>query len=144
VEDRVSGIVKSVFLLLFLVVGLPWNLLVIATIVKQRLYTQPTIILLLSLVITDLVLLVLHLPLVAIVGFHGEYLFGNSDNTRCRICGMTGAISVWFSLISIFTISIMSVDRFLFTASYRETSEPSTRSGGRRIVMQLPLSLTSA
>jgi hypothetical protein len=73
VEDRVSGIVTATFLLLFLVIGLPWNLLVIATIVKQRLYTQPTIILLLSLASSDLVLLVLHLPLVMIVGFHGEF-----------------------------------------------------------------------
>jgi hypothetical protein len=114
VEDRASSLVVATFLLLFLVVGLPLNLLVIATIVKQRLYTQPTIILLLNLVITDLVLLVFHLPLVMIVGFHGEYLFGGADNTRCVVCDKTGFVSLLFSLNSTFTISIMSVDRFLF------------------------------
>jgi hypothetical protein len=113
VDDKASGIVMAVFLLLILVVGLPWNLLVVAIIVKQRLYTQPTIILLLSLVITDLILLVFHLPLVIIAGFYGEYLFGNSDRVRCSVC-RTGCILVLFSLNSIFTISLMSIDRFLF------------------------------
>ena len=32
VEDRTSGLVTTVFLLLFLVIGLPWNLLVVVTI----------------------------------------------------------------------------------------------------------------
>jgi hypothetical protein len=114
VKDRVSGIVTATFLLLFLVVGLPWNLLVIATIVKQRLYTQPTIILLLSLASTDLVLLVFHVPQAMIVGFHGEYLFGNSDRVRCSVCSKTGFIPVLFGLNSTFQITLMSIDRFLF------------------------------
>ena len=114
VQDRTSGTSIAVFLLLFLVIGLPWNLLVIVTIVKQKLYTQPTIILLLSLVITDLILLVFHLPLVTIVGFHGEFIFGNSDHSRCLVCRNSGFISLIFVLNSIFTIALMSIDRFLF------------------------------
>jgi hypothetical protein len=113
VEERAGGIVLATFLLLFLVVGLPWNLLVIVTIVKQRLYTQPTIILLLSLASTDLILLV-YLPLVMIVGFHGEYLYGDSDKARCSACGKTGFVSLLFSLNSTFNIGLMSIDRFLF------------------------------
>ena len=113
VEDRTSGLVTAVFLLLFLVIGLPWNLLVIVTIVKQKLYTQPTIILLLSLVITDLILLVIHLPLLMVTGFYGEYILGGSDSIRCSVC-KTGFITVVFTFNSIFTISLMSLDRFLF------------------------------
>ena len=114
VEDRTSGLVSAVFLLLFLVIGLPWNLLVIVTIVKQKLYTQPTIILLLSLVITDLLLLVFHLPLVMVTGFSGEYVFGSSDSVRCSVCSNTGFVSLLCSLNSVFAISLMSIDRFLF------------------------------
>ena len=113
VTARTSGLVIAVFLLLFLVIGLPWNLLVIVTIVKQKLYTQPTIILLLSLVITDLVLIVSHLSLVMVTGFYGEYIFGGSDSIRCSVC-KTGFITVVFTFNSIFTISLMSIDRFLF------------------------------
>ena len=114
VEDRTSGLVTAVFLLLFLVIGLPWNLLVVVTIVKQKLYTQPTIILLLSLVITDLVLLVFHLPLVMVTGFSGEYVFGSSDSVRCSVCSNTGFVSVLCSVNATFTIALMSIDRFLF------------------------------
>ena len=114
VEDRTSGLVIAVFLLLFLVIGLPWNLLVVVTIVKQKLYTQPTIILLLSLVITDLVLLVFHLPLVMVTGFSGEYVFGSSDSVRCSVCSNTGFVSMLCSGNATFTISLMSIDRFLF------------------------------
>ena len=113
-EDRTSGLVTAVFFLLFLVIGLPWNLLVVVTIVKQKLYTQPTIILLLSLVITDLLLLVFHLPLVMVTGFSGEYVFGSSDSVRCSVCSNTGFVTVLCSLNSIFTIGLMSIDRFLF------------------------------
>jgi hypothetical protein len=113
VEDRASGIVTATFSLLFLVVGLPWNLLVIVTIVKQRLYTQPTIILLLSLVITDLILLVLVIPVLIVTGFTGEYILGSSDSIRCTTC-ITGSMSHATSLMSVFTISLMSCDRFLF------------------------------
>ena len=85
----------------------------IVTIVKQKRYTQPTIILLLSLVITDLVLIVSHLSLVMVTGFYGEYIFGGSDSIRCSVC-KTGFITVVFTFNSIFTISLMSIDRFLF------------------------------
>ena len=112
-ENRASGLVTAVFLLLFLVIGLPWNLLVVVTIVKQKLYTQPTIILLLNLVIIDLVLLLGDMPLLVITGFYGEYVFGGSDRIRCMSCE-TGVIPLIFGLNSIFTIALMSLDRFLF------------------------------
>ena len=113
-ENRASGLVIGVFLLLFLLIGLPWNLLVIVTIVKQKLYTQPTIILLLNLVITDLVLLVFHLPLVMVTGFSGEYILGGSDRIRCSVCKTGFVTLIIFTFNSIFTISLMSLDRFLF------------------------------
>jgi hypothetical protein len=114
VEDNTTGLVISTFLLLFLVIGLPWNLLVIATIVKQKLHAQPTTILLLSLAVTDLIMLVLYFPLAIAIGFHREFFLGSNDHVRCAVCDRTGFISLLFSLNSIFTISLMSIDRFLF------------------------------
>ena len=113
VENKTSGLVAAVFLLLFLVIGLPWNLLVLVTIVKERLYTQPTVILLLSLLLTDLVSLLFTHPLFIVTGFQGEYMLGRSDQVRCSTCKL-GVIFVHFILNSIFTISLMSLDRFLF------------------------------
>ena len=113
VEDKTSGFVAAVFVFLFLVIGLPWNLLVLVTIVKERLYTRPTVILLLSLLLTDIVLLLFSHPLFIMTGFQGEYIIGNSDQVRCSTCKL-GIIFIHFLLNSIFTISLMSFDRFLF------------------------------
>ncbi len=61
VQETVTGQVTAAFLLLILVVGLPWNLLVVFTIVKEKLYHQPTIVLLLILALNDLFVLVVEL-----------------------------------------------------------------------------------
>ena len=113
VEDKTSGFVAAVFVLLFLVIGLPWNLLVLVAIVKERLYTQPTVILLLSLLLTDIISLLLTHPLFIVTGFQGEYIIGNSDQVRCSTCKL-GVIFLHFVLNTIFTICLMSLDRFLF------------------------------
>ena len=113
VEDKTSGLVTASFLLLFLVVGLPWNLLVVVTIVKEKLYTQPTIILLLNLVLTDVFLLVFLVPFQVAVGIEGEYYVGATDHIRCQTCNV-GVINTIFQLTIISNISLMSFDRFLF------------------------------
>ena len=80
---------------------------------KQKLYTQPTIILLLNLVITDLILLVCHLPFVISAGFSGGFIIGETDAVRCKFCDV-GVLSHIFTLNSVYTITLMSFDRFLF------------------------------
>ena len=113
VEDKTSAKVAASFLLLILVVGLPWNLLVVGIILKKKLYTQPTIILLLNLVLTDIFTLILRAPFQVWVGFNGEYNFGDNDFIRCQGCQL-GVITVTFPLIALYTISYMSFDRFMF------------------------------
>ena len=113
VEDKTSAKVAASFLLLILVVGLPWNLLVAGIILKKKLYTQPTIILLLNLVLTDIFILALKTPFKVWVGFKGEYNYGNTDSIRCMICKVD-VILVLFPLTALYTISYMSFDRFLF------------------------------
>ena len=111
--DKTSGLVTAIFLLLILAVGLPWNLLVTVIILKERLYKQPTIILLLNLVITDLLLLLVLLPPDIITGITGEFVVGFSDHMRCNIC-KSAVITVTCFLVSFFTITAMSFDRFMF------------------------------
>ena len=113
VEDKISAKVASSFLLLILVVGLPWNLLVVGIILKKKLYTQPTIILLLNLVLTDIFMLILLTPSQVWVGFNGEYNFGDTDSTRCKVCQFK-VLVILFPLTSLYNISYMSIDRFIF------------------------------
>ena len=52
-EQRINGLVLAVILTVFLVIGVPINLAVILSILRKRLYSQPTFILLLNLSVTD-------------------------------------------------------------------------------------------
>ena len=110
---RVNGQVTAAFMLLFLAVGLPWNIMVVITVLKKRLYHQPAILLLLNLVVTDILMLLIHLPIIAVTGIAGEYLFGSTDMMRCWFC-TTGFISVTLIMNSLFVVALMSLDRFLF------------------------------
>ena len=110
---KTSAQVVASFLLLILVVGLPWNLLVVGIILKKKLYTQPTIILLLNLAFTDIFLLILRTASQVWVGFNGEYNYGDTDSTRCTVCQLGTLITV-FPITELYTISYMSFDRFMF------------------------------
>ena len=104
----------AVVYLLFLVVGLPWNLLVVVTIVKEKLYTQPTIILLLNLVLTDLLVLLLVTPFVVVTGLAGEYVFGGSDSVRCQVCRIDTIVGGTLYYSGLFTVALLAFDRFFF------------------------------
>ena len=112
-ELQLAALVNAVFVLVFFLVGLPSNLLIITSIVRQKLYQEPTHILLLNLAISDLLLCVLVMPFTITAGFAGEFIFGGSDYTRCRVYQMS-VILVALTLFSIHILSVLSVDRFLF------------------------------
>ena len=41
-ENAINGYVTASFLLVFILIGVPWNTLVMVTIVKEKLYDQPS------------------------------------------------------------------------------------------------------
>ena len=112
-EYRTNGIVLAVFQTIFLLIGLPWNLMVIVTIIKEKLYKEPTIVLLLNLVILDILMLVVVIPLNIVIGAAGEYILGDSDAARCGSC-QYGFLTTFFPLMSIYTVAMMALDRFIY------------------------------
>jgi len=112
-EDEVNGTVTGLVLLAVILVGLTWNVLVLVTILKEKLYVRPSIVLLMSLVSTDILALLYPAPLLVVTGLAGEFIFGSSDNIRCKVCH-TGIFAVLFLLNSFFTMALMSVDRLLY------------------------------
>lgn len=104
----------AVISLLYLVVGLPWNLLVIITIVKEKLFMQPTIILLLNLVVTDFLTLLFYMTARTVTGFVGEIILGDSDRVSCELCRVVLIIdqALFFSVI--LTVVMLSFDRFFY------------------------------
>lgn len=103
----------SIVVCLFMVIGLPWNLLAIAMLLKSRLFRQPTMLLFLNLAITDLLICAYSLPLNATTGLAGEFVFGGSDYVRCVVCQM-GTFNNALLLMSVYNIVLLSLDRFLY------------------------------
>ena len=98
----------AVILSLFLLLGLPWNLFVVCAIIKKCLYSQPIIMLMLNLLLYILVML-----FNIISGIAGEYVFGETDLVRCRVC-QTGVALIILPFVSVHTLCLMSIDRFIY------------------------------
>lgn len=108
-----SSIAIAVIVLLFFLIGLPSNVVIIVSIIQQKLYKEPTHILLLNLAISDFLVCLLIMPMVIVAGFAGGYIFGDSDYVRCQVC-QSGLIIIALTLISMYNIGFLSVDRFIF------------------------------
>ena len=110
---RVATLTMSGFLILFMLIGIPWNLLLIVIIIKKRLFKQPAILLLLNLAITNLLLCLLVMPMNIIPALAGEFIFGSSDYARCQVCHLILIMSILL-LMSVHNIALLSLDRFLY------------------------------
>ena len=103
------GVVVTIYILL----GILLNLVVIGIILKKRLFKQPAVLLLLNLTVTNFLMCVLVLPFNAISALAGGFIFGNSDRVRCEIC-KTGNLFTAMLLVSVYSVTLLSVDRFLY------------------------------
>lgn len=112
-RNRPAVLSTAVFTLAFIIVGVPSNLLIILSILWQRLYQEPTYILFLNLAIADLLVCILVMPFTVVSGFAGRYILGGSDSSKCKWC-VTAVIFVALCLVSLHTLALMSVDRFVF------------------------------
>ena len=110
---RSAALATAVLMLCFIIVGLPNNLLVVASILRQRLHGEPTYILLLNLALVDLLLCIFVLPLPVVSGFAGGFVFGGNDRVRCRICQL-GIILTILGQLNIHILALLSLDRLIF------------------------------
>ena len=118
VEEDSSGLPNGYFcaaiVLLYLLLGTPWNGFVILIIILKRLYkASPSIILLLNLVVSNFLVSVTVFPFIIVTGFSGEFIFGSTDAVRCGVCWL-GALNVTLPLVSLTTLALLSVDRLLY------------------------------
>ena len=111
--SKVATLTVSGFLILFMLIGIPWNLLLFVIIIKKHLFKQPAILLLLNLAITNLLLCMIVMPMIIIPALAGEFIFGSSDYARCRVCHLTLIMSILL-LMSVHNIALLSLDRFLY------------------------------
>lgn len=112
-ELRTSGLVVAVVLIFYVLIGVPSNFFIIASIAKHKLYQQPAFIPLLSLASTDLLICIVTLPINIMSGIAGKFPLGGSDHARCQICQL-GSVFTILLYVSIFSVTLISVDRFIF------------------------------
>ena len=112
-DNVANGYAIALILILFLVVGLPWNLWVIGIILYKSLYHQPIVMLMLNLTITNLLLIIMVMPFVIVTGFASEFIFGPTDSIRCKVCQI-GVVNIILPNVSVHTLSLMSIDRLLY------------------------------
>lgn len=107
--------VVAVFMAIFFVVALVLNSVILHHMVKNRhkLLRAPPHVILFSLSISDLLLTLLIMPVSVITAIAGDFPFGSSDNTRCRVC-QYGVIFSILSISSLHHIALLSLDRFLY------------------------------
>ena len=98
---------------LLFIVGVTWNFALILIIFKKRLYHNPSVLLLLNIVSTDLMLCLLVMPFSIISGFAGEYIFGNSDYARCQVCKFN-FIVILLIIEGILTLLLSTIDRLIY------------------------------
>ena len=112
--DTVSnGYGISVVLSLYFIIGLPWNIVVIGIIIAKRLFTQPALMLMLNLAVTNCLIFVVVMPFNITTGIAGEFVFGSSDRMRCSACKI-GIALIILPIVSAHTLSLMAVDRFIY------------------------------
>lgn len=107
-----SSLATATIMLLFILVGAPSNIMIIVSIIQQKLYMETTHILLLNLAISDVMVCLLVMPFVVVTGFSGEYIFGESDYIRCQVC-QTGIIFIGLTVFSVNILAVITLDRFI-------------------------------
>lgn len=114
-DDQVIGAtIAGVLILIFFSVGTIWNLFIIITyLVKNQLLKEPGNIFLFNAAITDFLICITIMIFSYVTAFGREFLFGNSDITRCIVCDMSGFFLMFLILVSLHLLSALSVDRFI-------------------------------
>ena len=104
-DARSHSLATALLTLCFILVGLPNNLLIVVSILRQHLYREPTYILLLNLALIDLLCFFL-MPSPVLSGLAGEFVFGRNDVTRCKVCQM-GIVLPLFAELTIHTLVLL-------------------------------------
>ncbi len=118
VQDDSSGTGVGYFCatvaLVYLLIGTPWNGLVISVIISKRLWlASASLILLLNLMASNFLVCVTIFPFIIITGFSEEFIFGSNDASRCGVCWL-GTLNITLPVVSLLTLSLLSVDRLIY------------------------------
>ena len=89
------------------------GVVLVITIYQRKSFKQSSTIFFTSLILAHLVM-ILYLPFSITALAAGEWIIGSTDEEKQGSCGFNGFISLFSTYIMFMTLSLISVDRFLF------------------------------
>ena len=90
------------------------GVVLVITIYQRKSWKQSSTIFFTSLILAHLALNLLYLPFSITALAAGEWIIGNTDEEKQGSCGFSGYIAFCCAYITYMTLSLISVDRFLF------------------------------
>ena len=112
-REIVAGHVSSAIILLFLIIGFPWNALVLGIILKKKLFTQPSSMLLLNLASSNFLACLLIMPFPVAFGMLAKNATVHDFPVYDKVC-QSGILFTLLQLGSIYTVALMSVDKVIY------------------------------
>jgi len=110
-----GALATSVILVSFMVLGVPWNAIVLGTLIKDRFYKEPSSFLLFNLTLVDLLTCILVMPILAAPGLGGgRFTLGRSDYQLCVTCYFGVMVVICLLYVSMHLQALMSVDRLIY------------------------------
>lgn len=86
------------------------------TLCNHKILKNPGIIFLTNFIVANLFLAVVYIPSVAVSVIAGGWIYGSNDEERYGTCQFMGFMIYCYNFITVFTITVISIDRFLFIA----------------------------
>ena len=114
IED-VNGPLFATAIAIEMIVALIINLFIsIFTLCHPKILKNPSIIFLTNFVVTNVFLVIAYMPSVVITASAGEWVLGSSPEQKNGTCQFMGFIYLYAYYMITFTLTLISVDRFLF------------------------------
>lgn len=108
------GKISASFIILLFFIGLPWNALVVAIIIKKKLFKRPSIMLMLNLAVINFLVCLLVMPPPIVLGILAEPSLHLADSEAVAEVCLTGVLLALLPAASIYTVAMMSVDRVIY------------------------------
>ena len=83
------------------------------TLCHPRILKQPSIIFLTNFIVINLLINIIYLPFTIISAAAGEWVFGGSLSEKVASCKFVGFIYLYTIFLTTFTLTVISIDRFL-------------------------------
>ncbi len=115
IGDDINGPLVTIVIVIEIVASFIANLFVlIVTLCNIKVLKQSSNIFLTNLTLGNLLMTIFYLPSMAVTAAAGEWVFGTTLEQKNGFCDFFGSLYLSNAFFLIFTLTIISVDRFLF------------------------------